>query len=327
MRVIPLSREHNERGAVLAIVCVSMATLIGAAAFAVDAGGAWQAKRRLHTATDAAALAAAQDYAFDDDGCAGTDDTYVAKNDDAATVTECQRVGDAASGYVTVSAERTVQYAFARIFGIENSKIESSTTAQYGVPLAVTGLRPLAICIYSEEVQEWLNPPDGPIGPSGPITLPFTSADLGCGETSGNWQWLDIDGGGGGADELAYDLRYGSEESVAIPGIIEPKTGRVSSVNDDLQYLLDNEIEFPIPLFNLKTGTGNNTQYHAVGVATVKLLSFNVGGSQDDDSFTFIFTPKTIQGTCCSGDALNAGTKVVNICAVNSDFDVSRCQP
>lgn len=328
MRVRRRGRDESERGAIIVIVALTMTAFIGAAAFAVDAGGAWQAQRRLHTATDAAALAAAQEYSRgpEYDGCAGTDDTYVAQNDDAATVTDCQRVGDAGSGYVTVTAQRTVEYAFARIFGIEDSAIDSSTTAQYGSPLAVTGLRPLAVCVYSDAVQEWLNAPDGPTGPSEPITLPFTSDDIGCGEASGNWQWLDVDGGGGGANELAYDLRNGSDELVTIPGVIEPKTGRVSSVAEDLQYLLDNEIEFPIPLFDSKVGTGNNTQYNAIGVATVKLIGFTTGGSQDDDSFTFIFTPKTIEGTCC-GDAINTGTKVINVCAVDSDFDVTRCRP
>lgn len=312
----------------LIIVCVTMATFIGVTAFAVDAGGAWQAQRRLHTATDAAALAAAQAYAAvpSEDGCGATDDEYVTNNDDAASVTDCQRVGNDASGYVTVSAERPFDFQFAPIFGIDGTDVDSSTTAAYGSPQAVTGLRPIAVCVYFPAVQEWLNEPDGPLGPSEPIRIPFTKEDLGCENAPGNWEWLDIDGGGGGANELAYDLRNGSEESVTIPGVIQPKTGRVSSVTDDLEYLRFNEIEFPIPLFTLKEGTGNNALYHAVGVATVKLTAFNTGGSQDDDFFEFIFTPKTIEGTCCSeGGGLDTGTKVVNICAVDEDFDVSRC--
>jgi len=320
MRVVRVARRERERGAVLVIVCVTMVAFIGATAFAVDLGSAWESQRRLHTATDAAALAVANEYAANNDvPCTTVADSFVDANDTDAEVTACEPHENGGSGYVTVSAERPVDFHFAGVFGIDSTDVSSSTTAAYGSPLAVTGLRPIAVCVYFPPVAEWLNEPDGPTGPSEPIEIPFTKEDLGCENTPGNWEWLDIDAGGGGANELAYDLRNGSDESVTIPGVIAPKTGRVSSVDDDLQYL--------VPLFNLKEGTGNNSLYHAVGVVTVKLLAFNVGGSQDDDSFTFILTPKTIEGTCCSEGALDTGTKVVNICAVDDDFDVSRCQP
>ncbi|MGH9049400.1 MAG: pilus assembly protein TadG-related protein, partial [Acidimicrobiia bacterium] len=171
MRVTPTARRERERGAVLIIVCVLMAAFIGLTAYAVDAGGAWQAQRRLHTATDAAALAAAQEYAGvpSEDGCGATDDEYVANNDDAASVTSCQHVGTPASGYVTVSAERPFDFQFAKIFGIDSTDVDSSTTAAYGSPLTITGLRPIAVCKFFPAVAEWLNEPDGPLGPSEPI--------------------------------------------------------------------------------------------------------------------------------------------------------------
>jgi hypothetical protein len=320
------SARDRERGAVIVIVAVTMTVSIGAAAFAVDLGGAWASQRRLHTATDAAALAVANEYAANNDvSCINVADSFVDANDTEAEVTACEPHDNGGSGYVTVSAERPVDFHFAGVLGIDSTDVASSTTAAYGSPLAIIGLRPIAVCVYFPAIQEWLNEPDGPLGPSEPIRIPFTKEDLGCENAPGNWEWLDIDGGGGGANELAYDLRNGSEESVTIPGVIEPKTGRVSSVDDDLNYLFENEIEFPIPLFNLKEGTGNNTLYHAVGVATVKLVDWNVGGSQDDDFFEFIFTPKTIEGTCCSEGGLDTGTRVVNICAVDEDFDVSKC--
>jgi hypothetical protein len=215
---------------------------------------------------------------------------------------------------------------FAGIFGVGSGDIGASTTAMYGSPLAVEGLRPLAICMNFPAVEAWLNAPYGPTGVSDPITIPFTRDDIGCDEAPGNWDWLDVDGGGGGASELEHDLRFGSDEAVAIPGLLEPKTGRVSSVEDDLAYLASNEVEFPVPLFDYKTGTGDGARYHAVGVATVKLIDYQVGGDQSDDSFTFIFTPKTVQGTCCSGTAINTGTRVINICAADEGFDPTACE-
>lgn len=317
----------NERGAVAVLMAILLPVFMASAAFAVDLGSAWSERRRLATATDAAALAAAQEYSSGGNGCDTTDDSYVDRNDPDATVTDCTRVGATGAGYVTVAAESTVEFVFAPIFGHDTGDIGASTTAMYGSPLAVEGLRPLAICMSFPEVGEWLNAPDGPTGPSDPITIPFTRDDIGCDEAPGNWGWLDVDGGGGGASELEHDLRYGSDEAVAIPGLLEPKTGRVSSVEDDLSYLASNEMEFPVPLFDYKTGTGDNARYHAVGVATVKLIDYEVGGDQEDDSFTFIFTPKTVQGSCCSGSSINTGTTVVTICSVDEDFDPSACLP
>jgi Flp pilus assembly protein TadG len=321
------SGRNRETGAVAVIVAVTMVVSIGAAAFAVDLGSAWESQRRLHTATDSAALAAAQEYAFGNDGCGGTDDTYVTNNDDVASVTECQRVGTTASGYVSVSAERPVDFHFAKIFGIDGTDVDSSTTAAYGSPLAVTGLRPIAVCKFFPALQEWLNEPDGPLGPSEPIQMPRGNTDIGCSTAAGNWGWLDLDDGGGGANQLEDDLINGSEEVVEIPGELAPKPGNVASTADALNYLVNEEIEFPIPLINNVTGTGNNARFHAVGVATVKLVAFMTDGPSSDHWFRFIFTPKMIEGTCCSDDSLDTGTKVVNICAVEDDFDVSRCQP
>jgi uncharacterized membrane protein len=62
----------------LTLVTAALVLLIGSAAFAVDAGSLWSSHRRLRTTTDAASLAAAQDYAQAGNGCAGIDDTYTA---------------------------------------------------------------------------------------------------------------------------------------------------------------------------------------------------------------------------------------------------------
>jgi Flp pilus assembly protein TadG len=54
-------RARKERGQVLPIVAVALVALLGIAAFAIDVGFAYYAKRQLQSATDAAALAGAQD--------------------------------------------------------------------------------------------------------------------------------------------------------------------------------------------------------------------------------------------------------------------------
>ena len=56
-----MRRARGERGQILAIVVLALVCLLGIAAFAIDVGYAYYAKRQLQSAADAAALAGAQD--------------------------------------------------------------------------------------------------------------------------------------------------------------------------------------------------------------------------------------------------------------------------
>src|SRR3954467_15127378 len=56
-----MRRARGERGQILAVIVLALVALLGIAAFAIDVGYAYYAKRQLQSATDAAALAGAQD--------------------------------------------------------------------------------------------------------------------------------------------------------------------------------------------------------------------------------------------------------------------------
>ena len=56
-----MRRARGERGQILLVVILALVALLGIAAFAIDVGYAYYAKRQLQSATDAAALAGAQD--------------------------------------------------------------------------------------------------------------------------------------------------------------------------------------------------------------------------------------------------------------------------
>ena len=56
-----MRRARGERGQILAVVALALVALLGICAFAIDVGYAYYAKRQLQSATDAAALAGAQD--------------------------------------------------------------------------------------------------------------------------------------------------------------------------------------------------------------------------------------------------------------------------
>src|SRR6185369_12876876 len=56
-----MRKARGERGQILAVVALALVALLGVAAFSIDVGYAYYAKRQIQSATDAAALAGAQD--------------------------------------------------------------------------------------------------------------------------------------------------------------------------------------------------------------------------------------------------------------------------
>src|SRR5207249_1610024 len=105
-------------------------------------------RRALITATDAAAMAAAQQYALKVEGCntdttADPDGAYalMAANQPGATITGCTRTGKVANGYVTVNATQQIDYLFGPVIGHSTGTAAASSTARWGIKL-VSNLRP-----------------------------------------------------------------------------------------------------------------------------------------------------------------------------------------
>ena len=99
------------------------------------------------TATDASALAAAGQFAVGQDGCADAETWLVANRADAA-LDSCTPSGtDTRGGYVTVDGHTVVPYSFAGLFGLDDKEISSVTSAEWGLPTSVVGLRPIALCL------------------------------------------------------------------------------------------------------------------------------------------------------------------------------------
>jgi Flp pilus assembly protein TadG len=316
-------RAQREDGAVIVIVALMMVVILGGAAISVDLGDAWQEKRQLHTATDAAALSAGEVYALDGDGCASVAGTYLEENDADSVEASCETgIGlTTASGYVTVGATKPQSWKFV---DSDSTTISSQTSVEWGLPASAGGMRPFALCQDFPPFTTWMNNPEGPASTSASIQIPFTKNGLGCGDSPGNWAFLDYDGTSGGADDLKDWFAEGYPEPVEFPSTIQAQTGHVSSLQSTLNTLQSNGTVFPIAVYDLVYGTGNVTSYHAVGVVKVKLIDFSITGSQSNQYMTFQFVPGFLTGTCC-GTGPDTGARVVNICAVNDDPDLGEC--
>jgi type II secretory pathway pseudopilin PulG len=316
-------RAQREDGAVVVIVAMMMVVFLGGAALSVDLGDAWQEKRQLHTATDAAALSAAEVFAFKGDGCISVAGSFLEENDAESSQASCTPgVGLAtASGYVTVEATKPQSWRFTDSPG---GDLWSQTSAEWGLPGSAQGMRPFALCQEYPAFNEWMNNPIGPASTSASIQIPFTKEGLGCGQSPGNWAFLDYNETSGGAEDLKDWFANGYPEPVEFPSLIGAQTGHVSSLQSTLDSLQGNGTVFPIAVYDLVAGEGNQTSYHAVGVVKVKLIDFSITGSQSNQYMTFQFVPGFLTGTCC-GTGPDTGARVVNICAVNDDPESGEC--
>lgn len=348
--LIPSGRDvRSERGAVAITIALSLVVLMGAAALAVDLGYVWSQRRNMVTATDAAALAAARDYTFDETGCPDTAVDYLDLNHATAQLTDCSATGTSQFGYVTVDAFTDVDYFFARVLGHDDGMVLSSTSVKWGIPYAVSGLRPFGLCGalpdgetptgWLAELFAWLADPSEPEV----IRIPYGKDDNpeACNDDDnvpGNWGLIDFDGGANSNNDTKDWVEFGYDGLVNAGTIgencvteawacYEGDPGAFSnSLSSEMNSLIPDE-EFAIPLFDFVQGNGANTKFHLIAFAKVKLVDFKANGPAAKRWIEFEFLPGLIEGECCvQNPSLDTGIRSVAICAVDPD-DVSQCQP
>ena len=312
---------------------VSLIAIFAFTAISVDLGNAWQNKRELVNASDAAALAAAQEYAVLGNGCSSVASLFVTSNKDDAALTECTpsegAVNGDTSGHVLVTAESTVDYAFAPVIGVDSSDIESTTAARFGIPKSARGLRPFGLCSQTlfdmVEWQSW----NRAAGPSDHATIAYEkdSNPNACNfgdPVPGNWATMDFDSGGNSNADIQNWTMNGYPDLVS-PSMIPGDTGAFSpSLASELQAIEDAELIFPLPLFDSATGNGSNSSFNVIGFVSVQVMDFQTSGSQGNRSLTLRFHAAVVEGACCDASGVDTGTRVVQICAISAS-DASDC--
>ena len=138
-----MRRGRGERGQILAVVVLALVALLGIAAFAIDVGYAYYAKRQLQSATDAAALAGAQDLPAASTAIL-TATEYAAANTpanlsnlDFTYETKCTATSVIATGCsalvnpnaLVVTGKASTDTWFAKVFGIDHFDISAHANA------------------------------------------------------------------------------------------------------------------------------------------------------------------------------------------------------
>lgn len=331
----------DDRGATLALVALSMIVLMGMAALVIDLGHGWQTRRSMIPATDAAALAAAQDFIDDNDGCASTAETYLTNNEANANLDTCHSYNYSADhGRVTVEASHNVETWFAGAIGLGDFTVESVSTAVWAPPLGVTGLRPIGLCIDgNQDLHDLI---DHPPTTETVIKIPYEKDQPdACGaeeDIPGNWGFIDFDGGNNSTDDTKDWVENGfpdpielSDHSVTTcvgePHCYEGLPGAPTGVHPELNALRLSGQDFTVPLFNYVEDNGANALFHLVGVINVRLSDYKLTGDQATWYFEFIVLPgDLITGTCCNGTGEYTGNKVIILCGVDPG-NYAACDP
>jgi hypothetical protein len=303
----------GEEGAAAIVIAVCVSVLFGAAAIVIDAGDIWQERRQLVTATDAAALAAAQDEANGVNGCALTANAYLQANSDGSTLSSCTASPQAATGEVTIQAEIIVEHALAKVLGRDQTVVNASSTAEYGIPGGIYGLRPFALCSQSPGFMAWQESGHSTTQVFR-ITYDKDQPDH-CGAPApGNWGLIDFDGGANSNTDTQEWVQNGYPGLVTSPRWYFGDTGAFSN-SLPISFIAGETIQLPV-FDDVNTDSGSNTQFHLMGFVSVEIIAFDSNGPEASRYLDIRFGTGIASGLCCDNGSTDTGLRVVTLCAV-----------
>jgi hypothetical protein len=315
------SVRRSDDGAISVIFAVTFIGLIGFMAMAIDMGAVYVARRELNQATDAAALAAAQEVALGSPGCPVVALDYLNSNASGATMVDCQHDAlefDDDNPYdndrqVSVIASNVVPLTFAGVFGHSTSTVTSTSEAEFGPLKASTGLRPFGLCSESAGFQAWQASDHST---TQIFRINYTKdSPSDCGTTTpGNWGLIDFNGGANSNAELSAWVQGGYPGEVIVPNWYQGDTGAFSNPLN-IGNIVGQQIFLPV--FDQVTGGGGNADFHLNGIVAVKITDFKANGAQSQRYLEIQFQTAVVSGGCCDDDdgaMLNTGLLGVRLC-------------
>jgi len=316
----------DERGATLALVALSLVWIVGMAAIVVDIGDGWLSRQTLIAASDAAALAAAQDLVaepLDEVGACATARSYVSENAPEATQVGCvvAPIGTE-GGQVSVTISEDFESRFIELDG-DDPVVGSTSTVAWGPPDTITGLRPFALCYDGAADLQTLidNPPPGPTE----VEVPFTRddpADCGGELGVGNFVTVDFEGGASITAIRTWMLRGYSGQvgfdplttiGCASPAVCFERPYASNVIRYEIQLLRARGTAFLFPVFDY----ADVDEVHLVGIVRARLVGYQLDGEPETWSIDIEVEPGLVAGTCCGPPDRRAGTKVIAICGVD----------
>ncbi|MEV7606264.1 Tad domain-containing protein [Paenarthrobacter sp. NPDC089322] len=300
--------EDGERGAVAVLVALILVVLLGFAAIAVDVGMLYSERAQVQNGSDAAALAVAQKCAANtsDPNCSTT--SQLAKdmvdknaldglgNLNSVNLNLTNRTATVSAGAQQAGrSPNSVSLFFGRVLGLNTADVMTSSTVQWGSPLAGTTPFPLAFSVcqvrgYIGGAAQLLQAhgsganPSCMYGPSGAVVpggFGWTVQDLNsCGGT------IDLALSEGGSAP-------GNSAPVNCSTTLNKWADTINAGKDTIVLL---------PVFNAVTGTGSGAVYHLTSFAAFKVIGWKFSGNSGlPDTFrnTSPYVPSALS---CTGN-------------------------
>lgn len=217
IRVKKLIKKNN--GTTIIMFTGIITLVIAFSALVTDVGYLLMEKHKLKNTSDAAALASVAELVENRSNAETVARDYIKKNDPSVLNSEIS-IPD--TGYVvTVKLTKNVYFYFAKIFGINNTLIQTESTAKVAPIIGVTGVKPLVV-----EKQTFVFGSE--------YTLKEGAGD----GTSGNYGAISL--GGSGADRYRDNLMYGYEGKLRIGDYIRTETGNLQGPTETgINYLIN----------------------------------------------------------------------------------------
>ena len=270
-----------------------LSVLLGIAALVIDVGAWYQAKHRLQSVADAAALAAVQELPAADPGPAAEVAARFAKVN-GSPLGSPPRFTSTELPYDTVEVvvEREHPAFFARIFGIDSVTIRARAVAEARplaetsrvAPLAVSAANPVLLCgarCFGETV-----------------TLTYDSDVIGA---PGAFGFIDLANSHGSVPEpeLAGWVRSGYSDDLPV-GLYESIPGNRfngRSVRDALDELAATGRAVLLPVYSAVAGSGENALYTVVGFAGFSVSAWEPNAEGSVTTITGSFRQLVARGT------------------------------
>src|ERR687897_56124 len=159
--------RDEERGAVLAIVGISLLALMGMVVLTFDLGRGVALKRNMVNAADSAALAAARECGLAHGTAPAETEAkdLIVDNNGSAKLTniafdsapQCSGVASGGERQVRVTVSAQQDYFFAQIFGFNSGTVTASATAEWELGMS----NPAPLKVEALKVEECLDGPSG----------------------------------------------------------------------------------------------------------------------------------------------------------------------
>jgi hypothetical protein len=272
-------RLRGERGQVLPLAALLIASLLGMCALVLDVGSWYRTKRQDQSVVDAAALAGAQALPDDPSQAITLALNYASQNGFTIPAGDVSiSSGVMANDTITVSHNEPAPSFFAKVFGVNAVTVSARAAARSDVPGAARWVAPIVVPTSNPQLQ--CNPP--PCSGTTQITL----LDLhrpGNGNASGSFALLDLtqgDTGNVGAGTLADWMANGDSDAMPLGTYYAaPSTNfNSSSFQSALQARVGSEVLFPVyrpPIIN----GGSNGQFNIIGWVGFHIDSETANGS------------------------------------------------